>query len=765
MATNDEYDEFGSDDALDELQDTDLYELEREAYLRSTQANPKIAVNVNGVLKLNNVQKIRLQQNGQQESFESDRTVQPLRPHGGRPPSDYGFDDEEVIDLDEQPLAVQQAYQQDAVQRNGFVDQSDSGPGASARYNGTLREDESYVTALEQPSVDVAALQAQLLQFQQENLNLRRAVDETKSTVQSKSGENAILRQKLEKQARDSNQKESTIRQVYEEKIAKQKAETERIKSENAKVITDNRFLQHDLTLEAGKAKQLQKNLKNGSLKEHASPASTPKKHKVLPFRDGFDDDDVVMFSPSKSRSKPSTPSKGANKRKRGVNEQSPMQPLQLPLSEPKPAPSPSQRPADTVVTSDLLQRLTVGEDKLHFVQNLLGYQLMDSEERIFEALTRYSFPSSPKKKLSSIVYDNLSLNSFDKSDTDAANHFCGIMVSLWDQCLAERCYDPLALIIETLQFILDSESIAFARRQIETIVPLAIATSDIVAIPIARASITKDVKLEHTTSTLSGTIDVLACLTLLHTLAQAAAPFPDAIAQFWRHMKFDFVLLMLMKAQPLSQIMLMLELLQTSALESTFGAILSDDEGLERQARREGDTIDRLTLLLFETPKSPFEDDFNPSQILELRIELLTVLSTLILHTHGGKALSLHRHALGRLFKFLHDSINDLYNYTTTQNHKLQIETVNMTIRLIHHLLTEFADSTDIRAKLATVQGGAHIHLIALTRLAFSERLVFEGGLGTEEVDMAHQLLDEYLSPDEGEALLQMFSSGASEG
>jgi hypothetical protein len=317
---------------------------------------------------------------------------------------------------------------------------------------------------------------------------------------------------------------------------------------------------------------------------------------------------------------------------------------------------------------------------------------------------------------------------------------------------------------METLQFIFDSESLAYARGFIEKVVPFAMATADIVAIPIARASIAKKGKPKHNMATSANSIDVFACLALLHTIAQAASPFPEAMAEFWRHMKFDFVLLILMKAQPLPQIILMLELLQTSALDSTFGAILGDEEGVERQARREADTIDRLTLLLFETPHSGSGEDADPSEVLTMRVGILSVLATMCITDHGGRALALHRHAIGRLFKFLHDSINDLYNHTFA-DHALQIKGVNMSMRLLHHLVTQFAKIVDIRTKLSNVQGGTHMHLIALTRLAFSERVWFEEGIQPEVMDAAHQLLDEYLSPDEGEALLQMFSSGNSEG
>lgn len=79
---------------------------------------------------------------------------------------------------------------------------------------------------------------------------------------------------------------------------------------------------------------------------------------------------------------------------------------------------------------------------------------------------------------------------------------------------------------------------------------------------------------------------------------------------------------------------------------------------------------------------------------------------------------------------------------------------------------------------------------MVALTRLAFSDvdddgeegedggdgddvggvggfgfggARVLEAGIEEEVVDMAHQLLDEYLSPQEGEELVRVFSSGRS--
>jgi hypothetical protein len=127
--------------------------------------------------------------------------------------------------------------------------------------------------------------------------------------------------------------------------------------------------------------------------------------------------------------------------------------------------------------------------------------------------------------------------------------------------------------------------------------------------------------------------------------------------------------------------------------------------------------------------------------------------------------ALANQRSAIGRLIHFLHDSIDALYSPATTLTaiHDLTIQCVNTTMRLLYHLLTTHADKIDVREKLRAVEGGTHMHLIALTRLAFCESVILERGIEPEVSDAAHALLDEFLSPVEGEQLLVMFASGES--
>ncbi|QDS71023.1 hypothetical protein FKW77_008049 [Venturia effusa] len=799
MADTDDDDEFGLDaDILDALPDNALDQLERDAF-QATQGRPPLPTvtrpSINPAYRppkstsnlayrpptsSNNPafrppkstanppyrppRPIVRQQN--QESFASDRTVQrdhesynsdrALQPN--RPPSDYGLDDEHVIDLDEQSYAVSQSHnqtlnysrlagQQPQVQQHEIVE-------------------DSFMAGHENLQGNVAELQQRILQLENDRISLEHAVEEARAIAQSKTGEAAILRQKTDKAAREYDQKVATLRQLHAEEQSKQKTELERVKNEREKIITNNKFLEHDLALEAGRARQAQKTTRTGSTSGQRNGDATPKKSRVLSFRDGFDDSDLPMLSPSRPRSKPSTPKVGG-KRKRNAIDNSPIAPVAaLQLSEPKPLPTPARPATDPHITSELLQKLSIDESKLRFMQNIFSEPVNSDDQNVFEALGGHSFPSAPEKKLSTLLYERMASQPFVYQGTDISGHFCNTLLSLWEQCLSEKYYDSITVLVAAVQLIVDSESLAFSRSLIDRIVPLAIATSDKVAIPIARASINKK-KIEDEDD-LSGYINVLACLELLRSVAHAAAPSIEAKKRFWQHMKFDFVLLILMKAQPLPQIRLMLQLLQCSALDTTFGAILSADEGgSDRQARRQIDLIDRLTLLLFEKP-APSVD--APSYLYNtettaMRLDILLVLQAMCMPEEGGRALACHTFAIARIFKVLHQSIQSLpFVVSDARTHPLVIACVNTAMRLVFYLIMTFKELVDVRQKLSVIQGGTSILLISLTRLAFAERIFAEEGISEASMDMAHGLLDEWLSPDEGEALLAMFSTDRSE-
>ena len=336
-------------------------------------------------------------------------------------------------------------------------------------------------------------------------------------------------------------------------------------------------------------------------------------------------------------------------------------------------------------------------------------------------------------------------------------------------------------LLIDALHFILAYDSVATAIALTEKILPLIIASVDLVAVPISKAlqaPTNPAFILDRDTPTqvkLRKEIDVLKCLALLHTIATSCVSAPEAISRFWQCMPEDFVLGILVKVQPLPQIILMLRIFSTSALPNTLGTIVPAESAPEQQVNREINAVDRLTLLLSDNPEVRNEPEigdstphsYTPISLCNLRIQVLHVLGALCVHTHGGRSLSRHPHAIGRLVRFLHDQINALYDYNTL-THSLTVDSINLSMRLLYHLRTNFPDDIEMKAKLSAARGGHHKHLVAFTRLAFSDALVLEAGIEEEAVDAAHDLLDEYLTPEEGEALVQVFpidDSGGSSG
>lgn len=79
--------------------------------------------------------------------------------------------------------------------------------------------------------------------------------------------------------------------------------------------------------------------------------------------------------------------------------------------------------------------------------------------------------------------------------------------------------------------------------------------------------------------------------------------------------------------------------------------------------------------------------------------------------------------------------------------------------MKLIYHIATTNG-GFDMKSKLTNTLGGQHAYLVALTRLAFSEGVVLEAGIEDAVVNMAHDILDEGLSPEEGDAFGRVFNS-----
>jgi len=379
--------------------------------------------------------------------------------------------------------------------------------------------------------------------------------------------------------------------------------------------------------------------------------------------------------------------------------------------------------------------------------------------------------------------------------------------------------------------FLLFDSTEQLSTALIPQLTQLCLATIDLIAVPTARAA-QSTATVQGPPETLKQMIDPVDYLDFLHLMAFNCYPNAENLTTFWSAMEFDFVLIMLHRGQPVSQITLMLQLLSTSILPGSFGSrarprhsesgAQNTSVPMPHQSRNENALIDRLTVLLFEIPSSLSTSErqtnpIPPTALPSLRTAVLSLLTELADSPYGAQLLATHRLVFGRLVRFLHDAILAMYNYCPTLSalppaavdaastkddfvtdprpldaHDHYTTHVNLTVLLLA-LLTEvdihvphpplsattaptsasasaLPTSTspptttrlDVRAKLSLIPGGSSKHLVSLSRIAFADGLTaIERGIEAEAADAAHRMLDELLSPEEGEDVMVVFGGG----
>lgn len=541
-------------------------------------------------------------------------------------------------------------------------------------------------------------------------------------------------------------------------------------------------FRQHDVR-EAGMAPRSRKPMTARPKASAAvSPAGTPRKKARGQLGDGFDDGDIVMASPSRTRERPKTGTPTlAGKRKRNVVDNSPI-PLQL--SEPQ---SQSKEKdlelieGEAEVDEALLAFLRKDDKRFDLLHRLMAHKSPNGKDRVLEALAQHVFLSNPSKRLSSIFYDALAAKMFSNVHALALDILAAIC-DLWAQCLLEKLYAPINLLLDALHFVLACERCETACEIKSRFVPLMIDTIDLVANPLSKAAkVGQDaIKTLYASGhrEVTAQIDVLACLDILHLIATSCISISDTeAAKLWAMIPSDFAIMLLNKEQPIAQISLMLRILSTSTLATSIGPITASDSQADSQAHREDALIGRLTNILTETPSitadpsppaasSSADDDLpdvvTATDILDLRLRVVDLLTTLSIPQHGAGRLASNRICIGRLIKYLDRLLNMLYKTPLAPTQDVTIKSINATMKLIYHIVIS-NPGFDIKSKLVNTLGGQHAYLVSLTRLAFSEGLVLEKGIEEEVVDMAHHILDEGLSLEEGEAFGGVFSTGTS--
>lgn len=589
--------------------------------------------------------------------------------------------------------------------------------------------------------------------MEQERDQIIRELADAKMQVETKAGEISIIRRKQAVMIQDHELQLKNLQQSMADEIAKHKEEIERVMSEGKMLATENVFLQQDLVDKSYQSRQYK-----SKHRDKEAPV-TPQKSKVLPFRDGFDDDEIVMVSPSKSaaRSKRVTPTVVVpEKRKRESSQDGGAMVLDI-------------NPADAeLVMTDAPAEIAEMERKSarssrnqRFMMRLWSRRAHPDQETDLEAMAKLAFPSEPHRSMSSIVMDEMA-----RVDPDSyILEYTQTIASLWQRAINEKFYEPIPRFEAIIRYCLMSDDI----RLPELVIPLVDILQDTIevnAVPRFKyapaSSRDKRVTRQTPQSDLQPLVDSTGALHLLYQIACGVLHLKSSIEAFWQSMRISFILVMLHPSHPLGEIVLLMKLLSTSIRPDSFGPIRSSSQD---QLDVQKWIVDRLTHMLSE-PAMPDEGvkPYTTYDICAMRLEVLLLLETLafspmaLTPRHASMILALHPNALARLFRTMHDELDALYSAPPESS--LRVALINGLMRLIFSVMRLHGPSINMQEKLACVPGSKQKHLVVLTRLAFCDGTVLDASINDETVDMAHELLEEWTNPQEAESLAEAFPS-----
>ncbi|KAL8698519.1 MAG: hypothetical protein Q9224_001812 [Gallowayella concinna] len=557
-------------------------------------------------------------------------------------------------------------------------------------------------------------------------LELRREKKAAEDAALAKSGEIAIIRanqNKLEKMYESNMQ---AMKKLHVEEAARQKLEVERVLAEKQKITTEKGFLQNDLAEVNEQNRSLQRAVKAkpGTSKPAAGKdggisvlPTTPKKNKSLSHGDGFEDDEIQIYSPSKVpiRPKNNTP-KAGNKRKRKAVETSPLKPLQL--GQAKEAPDLSHPPDKSPVQP---ANATASDSPATKTLSTTAF-LPDRFE--------------PDTALSTIFLDEMSILSA-KSDVDNFPVALALIIlSMWKQCVDEQFVPRVPIILQSRRALTE---------------PIQ-STADVNIIPRVRRQPQK----------FAAEVNTFDCLELLKSVSNDCLFREEDIIRFWKCMRFDFIAMILQVVQPIEELHVSLALLRTSVQKESFAMIVPLNDG--KQEPSEMNLLDLLTRLLVEKPKPPNADEpYGVVEVAELRLNVLSLMEEMCENEHSSRMLASSQYAIGRLVWVMNDELDALYDYR--YGHEYRADLVNQATRLLFRLKTAHPQLISMQEKLKIIpnSGGVHKHLIALTRLALSEGVFFEEEIEDDVVECAYEMLEDLSSPEEAEALREAFSTARS--
>jgi hypothetical protein len=400
-----------------------------------------------------------------------------------------------------------------------------------------------------------------------------------------------------------------------------------------------------------------------------------------------------------------------------------------------------------------------------------LDHAAYHDQSTSFDVLSRFAFPSEPNVSLATIIFQRLPMMGNPHRPLQLLVDFAEQIISLWRRCLEEAYWDPVMYLISLVSFTF--------QLNITSVAPFVIPNLTIVCQTTMRSLAEWRHKLpegdllqNEEYSFLEQHIDTAQILSLLYSSAlscvtwimDANSAYEPQIMLFWRLMSLDSVMLLLTPGQKPEDVVAMLDLLATSSLPDSIGPI-TEDADADSVAKN---VIERVCAKLTETPRCAA----TPSEKRAIRSAALKTMIAFSKHPFGASQLAVHNNAFPRLVTCLSDAIDDLYDQPIPSTILPQpddeaeqqpappsasadlYKVIAQCVNLMHFLVTDPATANKVETsqKLSVYFASSHRHMIALARLTFAEEDgVVEAGIDSEVVELAHEMLELAVTPDDG--------------
>lgn len=496
-------------------------------------------------------------------------------------------------------------------------------------------------------------------------------------------------------------------------------------------------------------------------------------------FADGFDEDEIKPF--------PTVKPPVAKKLRRVVNRkrkadfppsglevrtlQSPP-PAATPTADlvpatTPPAPTEASQPVDNRPGNGTLAHRNRNLAYIHSIQNHMSYV---TDRRDIEVFSTLSFPSEPNKTFASYVFEE-SLSQFHEN---LAVEYAKIVITLWDRSLHEKFYQPVRLLMDVIDFVIQLDPSTIVPPLVAFIVPVVHSTCHVNALPRHHAASHKHHQPSKPTpqSELRHEVSSTHALDLLYNAVSVVQGDMEIRKSFWQIIRQDFILYMLTPRQSIDDIICVFRLLKLSILSMSFGPV---QESQEEQVANESSILEHVARLLDEEPQADEGDlPYTAYDISTLRVEAMSFLTDLA--SAGPNNPFLVRMAsaptmLPRIFRVVHYELESMCSDPPDRNLRASLVNgltelaymITRTLRSPALMPSNDADDTEqsvLAMKLRSLPGATQKFLVSMTRLTFCEEgeRFLEEGIQERTVEMAHDMLEETIDLQEAEALLEVF-------